>query len=407
VDNLSIRAEQAMLGAVLSDPAGQQHVLDLVELADMSRPWHGQVLAAMQHLREKRAAPGPLEVYQELANDPDLPQVISGNAVLLADLMESAPRTGHAEAYAAMVIEGGIRQRLRLAGSRIAQAAGDGDLDATLQLAGQARRELGECRVRWLALPEPMRREFLALGREQQPHAGLARKSRTTRQEIERLSEDKPARAAAAPGEQAAVPAGHQAETPAVAASHPVWRVHQGTGGAANLSGAAALAVEVRALRDLAAAPSHLAEVRGWLQPEHFTRAGHGALYAVMQDMAAAGKPVDPVTAAWEAARLGIWTDPARLAGGTGLFAVASARKVHRQGLLAQAAEAGRGIEADSADAACSPVQLMQAAGDRLRLLRSGPAQEPAPDRQAQVLAMPGQASVPARNDGQGREAAQ
>jgi hypothetical protein len=36
-------------------------------------------------------------------------------------------------------------------------------------------------------------------------------------------------------------------------------------------------------------------------------------LYAVMRDMDAAGKPVDPVTVAWEAARRGVRVDPSRL----------------------------------------------------------------------------------------------
>ena len=147
-----------MLGAVLSDPAGQQHVLDLVEPADMSRPWHGQVLAAMHRLRARAALPGPSEVYRELQNDPDLPPRISRDGVLLADLMEAAPRAAHAAAYAAMVIEGSIRQRTRLAGSRIAQAAECGDIGGTLHQAGQARQVLEECQARWLAIPEPMRR---------------------------------------------------------------------------------------------------------------------------------------------------------------------------------------------------------------------------------------------------------
>ena len=36
----SIRAEQAFLGAVLLDPAGQRQLLDLVTPGDMRRPWH-------------------------------------------------------------------------------------------------------------------------------------------------------------------------------------------------------------------------------------------------------------------------------------------------------------------------------------------------------------------------------
>src|SRR6266702_3338612 len=122
MDRLGVRVEQAMLGAILSDPAGQPQVLDWVEPSDMCRPWHGQVLGAMQRLRRRGIPPGPLEVYAELQNDPDLPA--------------------------------SVRQRMRLAGSRMAQAGGAGDLGAALRLAGHARAELGASRVRWLALPE-------------------------------------------------------------------------------------------------------------------------------------------------------------------------------------------------------------------------------------------------------------
>ena len=98
-----IRAEQALLGAVMSDPAGQAHVLDLVDPDDMTRPYHGQVLAAMQRLRGSGTAPGPLAVYAEIKRDPDLPRSVSHDGVLLAGLMDAAPRPGHAPAYAAIV----------------------------------------------------------------------------------------------------------------------------------------------------------------------------------------------------------------------------------------------------------------------------------------------------------------
>jgi DnaB-like helicase N terminal domain len=405
VHSLSIRAEQAMLGAVLSDPAGQ-HILDLVEPADMRRPWHGQVLAAMERLRQREVAPCPLEVYRELQNDPDLPSGIARNGVLIADLMEAAPRTRHAGAYAAMVIEGGIRQRMGLAGSRLVQAAASGDLEGALDLAGQARRELDQSRARWLALPERMRRELPVPGRKQQARAETAWRFADVREQIERPHADAPGETGEL-AEKANVLARGHADTLAVPAGHPEWPALKRACDPGRPRRAAAWAAEVRALRDLAAAPSRLAEVREWLRPEHFSRAGHGELYAVMRDMDAAGKPVDPVTVAWEAARRGVLADPARLAGGTGPFAVASAREVRRNGLLAQAAHAGRGIQADAADPGCPPRQLIEAAAGRLRALESAPVPEPRPGRKAQALAMPAQAAVLARTPEPGREAAQ
>ena len=65
-------AEQALLVAILADPPWQQYLLRLVEPGDMFRPWHGQVLAAMQRLHGRGQLPSPQNVYQEIQHDPDL-----------------------------------------------------------------------------------------------------------------------------------------------------------------------------------------------------------------------------------------------------------------------------------------------------------------------------------------------
>jgi hypothetical protein len=114
--SLAIRVEQALLGSVLLEPAEQQHVLDLIEPGDMCRPWHAQVLLAMQRARSRGSPPEPAEVYEELRKDPDLPGTVSRDAVALIDLMEAAPNAQHCAAYAAIVGENGIRQRMELTG---------------------------------------------------------------------------------------------------------------------------------------------------------------------------------------------------------------------------------------------------------------------------------------------------
>jgi replicative DNA helicase len=95
----------------------------------MYRPWHAQVLAAMCRARARGVLPGPAEAYRELQADPDLPRTVAADAVPLASLMEAAPRPEHAPAYASMVVEGGIRRRIHLAGARLVQACEDGDLE--------------------------------------------------------------------------------------------------------------------------------------------------------------------------------------------------------------------------------------------------------------------------------------
>jgi len=336
LDVLAIRAEQALLGAVLLDPAGQQQWLDLVEPADFRRPWHAQVLAAMRRVQSAGRLPGPLEVYPELQNDPDLPKIVARDAVLLADLMDAVPRPAHAPAYAAMVAERGIRLRLELAGSRLAQTASTGDLDDTAHVVWQARREVAACRARWLSLPAALRPEPPAPssggGRNPGP-AGPDRKA------------PEPARDQQQPGDPAAVGAGS------------------------------------RALRDLIAGPSRITEVRGWLRPEHFAAPGHGELYSIVRDLDTERRPVDPVTVSWEAARRGYSADPAALAGGTGAFAYASAREVRRLSQLAHAARAGHELQASAADPRQPPGQLLGLAARRLAALDTEPQPQPSPGR--------------------------
>jgi replicative DNA helicase len=348
MDRLSVCAEQALLGAVLSDPERQQGLLDWVEAGDMCRPWHAQVLEAMQRLRQRGVPPGPLEVYAELQHDPDLPVGVARDAVPLANLMGAVPmgavpRAGHARHYAVMVAERGIRQRLKLAGSRMAQAAESGDLAVALRQVCRARHELGALRARWSAFPGPLRHEVPALARAGQGDAEIARR-------VVALPEDLG------------------------------WSL-----GGSRPRGQAAEAAGRRALRDLAAGSSRITRVHGWLQPEYFARSEHGALYEVMRDLDAAGVPADPITITWEAARRGIQADPADLSGGTAGFAVASAREVRRHGLLAQVICAGTSLQADATDVTCHPGRLLQETDRRLHVIESQAQPEPAIERSAVV----------------------
>jgi replicative DNA helicase len=325
-----IYAERALLGAVLLDPAGQQRALDLVKPADMCRPWNAQVREAMQRARDRGALPDPLEVYRELQNDPDLLPKVARDAVPLAELMEAAPRARHAPAYAVMVVESGIRNRLCIAGCRMVQASETGELEAAWRVAAQAHNEVDASTARWLAVPAPLRREL----RGQTVAATTLQGSQRAEAQIPR-------------------PRGEES-----------------------------IAASGKAVRDLAAAPARLAAVRPWLRPEHFARPEDGALYAVMRDMDAAGMPVDPVTIAWEAARHGVRAEPGSLTGGMGPFAEASAQEVYRHGLLALVAQTGRDIEGAATSPRSSASQLLQMAADQLRALEAQPASRAASVRE-------------------------
>ena len=392
-----VRAEQALLGAVLSDPAGQAHLLGLMSPDDMARPYHGQVLAAMQRLRGRGADPGPLAVYEEFKKDPDLPRSFSHDGVLLASLMEAAPRADHAPAYAAIVVGCGIRQRITLAASRMTQAAESQDLDAALAMAARARAELGRCQARWEALPEPMRRELPVPASARYGHAEVTRSVNGARDEIRRLRQDLLAGTPHGLEEGLALIAQQVADIAAASVDLRERQERPQAASEARPGGADAEVAGARALRDLAADPSQISVVRGWLRPGHFARAGHGELYAVMQDLADAGQPVDPVTVSWEASRRGIETDAADLADGMWPLAVASAREVHQHGLLARVSRAGQDIQASADDGGPAPGQLLRSASDRLRRLdcerhpcdqhsrRRQPATEPAAEAEAGV----------------------
>lgn len=387
----TIRAEQALLGAVLSDPAGQAHLLELVNAEDMTRPYHAQVLQAMQRLRGRGVVPAPVAVYQEVQKDPDMPRLLSRDGVPLADLMEASPRSAHAPAYAAMVIDTGIRRRIELAASRLKQAARSGNLADALHMAAEARRELGQCRARWEALPDEMQRELPTPIRT--GHAAAAQQLRLVRDEIRQLRQDLTTEPQHTLEDRLASIAQHVAEAAASSATRNAQQ--QPTPPQPHPQRPEADAAGARTLRELAANPSHIVTVRAWLHPEHFTRPAYGDLYAVMRDLHAAGKPVDPVTVSWEASRRGLHADAADLANGTGAFAVASAREVHHHGLLTQATQASQDIQADASDPTASATQVIRSATDRLHRLDPSPARPNGQPHQQPVTTRNGHARAP------------
>jgi hypothetical protein len=295
---------------------------------------------------------------------------------------------------------------MRLAGSRMAQAAETGNLAAALHLTGHAREELNASRARWLALPERLRRQPPAPARDEQAYAEIARRAASLSEEIARLREDFWLEAPDRTEERLAAVIQRLAETAAASADQRERLAEAGTASQPRPQGPAAEAAGDRVLRDLAAGSSHLPCVRGWLRPEHFARAEHGALYAVMQDLDAVGAPVDPLTVSWEASRRGVRADPASLAGGTGAFAIASAREVRRHGLLAQAVNAGRSIQAGAADPTCGLTEFLQTAGERLHALEAQAQPEPASSPAATVVLVHGRSRPSVRARQPDREAA-
>jgi replicative DNA helicase len=364
-NDLIIRIEQALLGAVMSDPAQQAGVLDLVHPTDLFRPYHGQVLAAMQRLRARGVAPDPVAVRAELAADPDLPLSTAVDGVLLAGLLQAVSDPRHASAYAAMAIDRGIRQRVMLSGSRMVQAAEAGDLEAAATAVAQAHREVRRCQERWNAVPEPVRRR-LPEPVERAHHAdqsvwwrrGADDLNGRARQEAQRADgrspDDDLAPTPDSPFRTVAASRAAKAKRTRPAEEQPPIR-------------AAGEAAGRRLLRDLAAGARHIPAIRSWLRPAHFAIPAHGQIYALICDMNVAGQPIDPVTIAWAASRRGIAASAAGLDGGTAAFAVDSAREVFRLGLLVRTAQTGREIAAAAADPQKRLSETLRDARRRLR----------------------------------------
>jgi len=346
---LIIRAEQALLGAIMSDAGRQGALLDLLHPSDMYRPYHGQVLAAMHRLRAGGVTPAPVQVRAELAKDPDLPPRISLDGVLLADLLEAVPRTDHAPAYAAMIIDRSIRDGVRLVGSHMIQAAETGELETAQRITAAGRRTVQDSLSRWNALPEHMRRELAQAAGQRAGHAQEAvSQLRAAGEEIGRARRDVQTGAVHELHTSLESIAQHIAKAAAESQADsrgPLW-----TAGESRPQARAAEAAGKQLLRDLAADPEQVADLQSWLHSGHFARPAHGQIYLLIRDMHASGMSADPVTIAWEAGRRGIAVDATELEDGTAALVMAGGREVHRYGVLARTSYVGRSMRVAAAD---------------------------------------------------------
>lgn len=395
-------AEQALLGAMLTDVRAQHAVLGLVSPEDFYRPWHGQVLAAMQRLDARGVVPGPVEVYAELKRDPELPRSVSHDAVPLADLLHAAPRASHASAHAGIVIGAEIRRRLSLGGGRMRQAGettsepvDDLALEAARWVVSQAHRDAEACGQRWRSLPYLVRRELPGPGRDSGTSTEIGWRARQVRDELTRLREDLWAEDMSRVADRLAAVAQQLARS-AARSAHESGRRDQMMDVASRPEGKAAEAAGLAALRDLVANPSFASDTDGWLQPGHFARPRHGIVYKAITDMRRAGMPIDPVTVSWEVARRGVTVEPRELAGGCGAFTAASTAQVYRRGILAQVQRVGLDIQADAGDARLPTATVIQHIGDQLAAVERDLAPERCrvPHRGADVVALVGRQAI-------------
>jgi DnaB-like helicase N terminal domain len=365
-DNGILRAERALLGAVLHEPAARGPMLDHVAAADFQRPWHAQVHAAMQRIRARGELPGPHQVRAELRHDPDVPGHVHGQAWLITDLMHDCPRPAHAPAYAGMVAEAGIRRGLRHTGRRMEQVAAGGppNFESALDVTARARADLDKSRVRWQALPPEARREIPGPSRDGLDAAAIARQAKAIRDDIAALRENLWAESQAGIEERLSGIARRLAEVTAAQADRRERQAARQAAREARPATPAGEQASCQCLKDLTARPEAIEDVRPWLRPDHFATAGQGDTYAVLRDMRAARKPIDPVTASREARRRGVEAD---LDDGTATHAETSARDLQRHATISRVGQVGRGIQAAASDQTAGLTSVFRTADRGLR----------------------------------------
>jgi DnaB-like helicase N terminal domain len=261
---MNMRCDQALLGAVLSDP-GEAHAVDLVRSSDFGCPWHAQLFEAIQRLRASGAAPGPHQVRAELPDDPDIPGHVHDQAWLLTGLGRGCPHSGHAVAYAGLV---------RGVGVRLARVAKQGSFGNVLSLAGRARADLETARQRWDPLPTAVRREIPTPSLDPGDLAAIANQAAEIRNQMGRLHAGLRAGNQTGLAGWAAIATQQLADISAAQADHM-----QPAAGQARPAGPEAIGAGEQCLRDLAASLGVIAEIRSWLRPAHFATAEQAELY--------------------------------------------------------------------------------------------------------------------------------
>ncbi|KAA5603007.1 replicative DNA helicase [Roseospira marina] len=125
----SLEAEQALLGAVLSNAAVFDRVCDHVAADDFAHPGHGALWAEIARVSERGATPTPITL-QSFANDcPDLEA--AGGARYLVTLMGSCVTTFNTPEYARVIADYAHRRRLMGIGRELEINAHSHDLETT------------------------------------------------------------------------------------------------------------------------------------------------------------------------------------------------------------------------------------------------------------------------------------
>ncbi len=315
-----MQAEQALLGALLLDPAQLPPLADWLEVRHFHRPAHAalyEVLLA-QHAADHRALASEA--------DPDARRAWALEAICAAEaaspgltpsyahaLIAACPRAEHAPAYARMVLESAVHRALHEHAHRLLLAAQSSDMQDAVHLAEVLRQAIRQLTDAWGAV------------------------------------DPRPRRPLPQPPARRPDPAGDEA-----------------------LRGS-----EAMLLGALTDQPAAIVGIAQWLTGEDFLDPGHRAVYHALTALAHRGEPVDALTVLWEVQRRGALTSrtltPDRIrgicagtsAGDPGYWA----ETVLLASLLRQAATSAGIIRALALDPSLPATQLLGAATQALEPL--------------------------------------
>lgn len=144
-----IQAEQAVLGAMMSDPDVLAECLDMLTARAFWRPGHQLIFAACLSLADAGKPADWLTVKAELERTGEIAR--AGGALYLNDCLHAVPVAANGPHYARQLLEHQSRRDVAQAAERIAQAAADPGLSAG-ERADAARAALDEATGR---VPEP------------------------------------------------------------------------------------------------------------------------------------------------------------------------------------------------------------------------------------------------------------
>ncbi|MEV6976923.1 DnaB-like helicase N-terminal domain-containing protein [Kitasatospora sp. NPDC093806] len=304
-----LRGEQAVLGAVLLDPA-QLDTLYWLTPADFYRPAHRAMFAAMRTLstdgRPGPSTDGTVPLSWVTDTVAEAGRHVRGLSASYAHtLIAACPRPQNAPVYGRLVLEGSIHRTVAEHAARlehIAQlGAGQHQVDDVVHHADVLASVLGDLARRWGTGPRPV----------PPPRTGPS---------------------------EAPSPAGPEQS-----------------------------ADERLLLSVLVSRPAAMGEVYDWLRPGDFAGPGHGQLYRCLGALHHRGEPIDEVTALWEVQRRGLLADGTLsqelldgILGGPGAGSAEwLSDQVIRSSLVRTAARAATDIKALAEDQSLAPGRLI------------------------------------------------